>query len=561
MSMTGSLRSRSGGEIVLDVLKVAGVEVVFGVISVHNIPFYDAVAREGGIRVVAARGEQGAVNMADGYARATGRLGVAITSTGVGAANAAGPLLEALVASSSLLHVTGQVAAAYVDEDKAALHAAKDQLGMLKSVCKEAIRAARTEEIHDALVRAIQAARSGRPGPVSVEIPIDQQYRALEVPVPALLELASPVPPEPVALARASERLAASRRPLIWAGGGTIQANATGSLRRLAERLGAGVLTTAAGRGSLPEDHPLCLGNFSHDAAVVRLLGQSDLLLAIGTRFRGNETRGWELELPSPLMQIDIDPDLVGRNYPADVRIVGDAGLALDSLLAELPPGRLRDEAWVAEIGDVRQSVRASLRATLGPYERLMDDLRALLPRDAIVVRDVTVPATAWGSRLLEVYEPRTAIHSAALAIGEGLPMAIGAGVGRPDRRVVLLAGDGGFAVSLGELGTAVQEGARLVIVLFNDRGYGILRNLQDAHFGGRRLAVDLHAPDFMRLGDAFGTWYGQVCSPAELAPQLREALQQDRPALLEIDMAAVGPMAQPFTGAARLVPPEAARP
>ena len=171
------------------------------------------------------------------------------------------------------------------------------------------------------------------------------------------------------------------------------------------------------------------------------------------------------------------------------------------------------------------------------------------------MVRDVTIPATTWGARLLETYTPRTVLHSATYAIGMGFGLAIGASIGRPDRQVVLLAGDGGFVTALGELATAAQEKARVTVVLFNDGGYGILRNLQDTHFEGRRLGVDLVTPDFTRLGESFGVWSGQVRSSVEMGPVLKEALHQDGPALIEVDMAAVGPMAIPFTGSAGLVP------
>lgn len=554
----GTPRERTGGEIVVDLLQAAGVEVVFGVLSVHNLPIYDALTRDGSIRVVAARSEQGAVGMADGYARATGRLGVALTSTGVGAANAAGPLLEAYVASSPVLHLTGQIDSRHVDQgDRGALHAGKDQLAMLQAVGKAALRAASTEVLAEQTARAMQVALSGRPGPVSLEIPIDQQYRKVPAPEPTFTR---PVRAEPApdALARAGELLAEAKRPLLWAGGGVIAAGASAALTRLAEALGAGVITTAAGRGAIPEDHPLCIGNFSMEEALAELYERSDVLLAVGTRFRGNETRTWQLPLPARLVQVDAAPEMIGCNYPVEVGIVGDAKLTLEALERTL--GRRvdggPDPGWLAAVGEARAAVRERWRSTLGPYERIMDDLRAALPRDAVVVRDVTVPATAWGSRLLEVYEPRTAIHSASLAIGQGLPMAIGAAIGQPERTVVLLAGDGGFAITLGELPTAVQEGLSLVTVLFNDAGYGILRNLQDAHFEGRHFGVDLYAPDFVRLGESVGAWASQVASVPELGPALREALLvRGRPSLIEVDQRSLGPMAVPFTGAARLVP------
>jgi len=543
---------RTGGEIVLDSLKAAGIETAFGIISVHNIPVFDAIAREGGVRLVPTRTEHGAASMADGYARATGLMAAVITSTGVGAANAAGPLLEAFVASVPVLHITGQVDASVVEGDRAPLHGAKDQLGMLERVGKAAFRAARTEDIASVMARAVRVARSGRPGPVSVEIPIDQQYRSVES-SPLSIDPPTAAEPDSRALDEAVTLLATARRPLIWAGGGVISAGASDALRVLAERIDAGVLTTAAGRGSLPEDHPQCVGYFTLDPDVEQLMERADLLLVVGSRLRGNETRGWQLPLPRPCIQIDVEPALIGRNYPVEVGIRGDARLALEAL-AERSDAHA-DDGWLEQVGAVRQAARARVRATLGPYERILDDLRSTLDRDAIVVRDVTIPATTWGGRLLEVYEPRTALHSAAYAIGLGLSTAIGASIGRPHRQVVVLVGDGGFASGMAELATASQEHARVTVVLFNDGGYGILRNLQDAHFDGRRFGVDLTTPDYLELGRSFGVWAGQVRSAVELRPQLIEALQQRGPALLEVDMAAVGPTLVPFTGAARLVP------
>jgi acetolactate synthase I/II/III large subunit len=543
---------RTGGELVLDSLKAAGVDTAFGIISVHNIPIFDAIAREGGVRLVPSRSEHGAAAMADGFFRATGRLAAVITSTGVGAANAAGPLLEAYSASSPVIHVTGQVDAAYVDVDRGFLHGAKDQLSMLDRVGKAAFRAASTEAIPEVMRQAIQTALSGRPGPVSVEIPIDQQYRSVESAVDPI-DLPGPTRPDPGGIHVAAQLLQAARRPLIWAGGGVIAANGADALKKLAEHIGAGVLTSAAGRGSLPEDHPQCIGFFGLEASVAPLLLQADLLLIVGSRLRGNETRTWHLELPSPRIQIDIEPTLLGRNYPIDVGIVGDAALSMAALRDSVPASA--DRNWLASVADARRAAQARVRGTLGPYERILDDLRATLPRNAIVVRDVTIPATTWGSRLLETYQPRTVLHSATYAIGMGVGLAIGASIGQPDRDVVLLAGDGGFVTAIGELATAAQEHARLRVVLFNDGGYGILRNLQDTHFDGRRFGVDLVTPDFLALAEAFGVWSGQVRSAVEMGPVLKEAVQQDGPALIEVDMQAVGPMATPFTGSANLVP------
>lgn len=543
------------GEAIVEILERAGVEVVFGVLSVHNLPLYEAIARRGRIKTVAASSENGAASMADGYARATGRLGVVITSTGVGAANAAGALLEATTASSPVLHLTGQIDSSGVTLDRGALHGARDQLGMLRSVGKAAYRVESADGAAALVCQAIVQARSGRPGPVSVEIPIDLQYAAVMAPAADLVPSSRPTAAaDESSIAEAAAALDQATHPLIWAGGGVIAADATAALSEVAEQLGAGVITTQAGRGAIPETHPLCIGNFSLDPALAELMADSDVLLAVGTRFRGNETRAWQLPLPRPLLRIDADAEIVSQNYTPDVALLGDARATLEALLARIATGRT-DPTWRQRVVGAGQAARERWRATLGAHTRLLDDLRASMPQDAIVVRDVTVPATVWGSRLLDVRQPRGALHSASMAIGQGLPMAIGAGIGQPGRPVVLLVGDGGLAVSLGELLTAIQEQLRLVIVVFNDAGYGILRNLQDAHFEGRRFAVDLQPYDAARVAESMGGWGSDVGSADAFGPALADALEQSRPALLNVDLSAIGPMAVPFTGAARLVP------
>ena len=538
----------TGGEIVVEVLKRAGVEAVFGVLSVHNIPIYDAIDRDGTIKAVPARSEAGAATMADGYARAGGRLGVCITSTGVAAANTAGALVEAEVGASPVLHITGQVDSSLVEGYRAVLHQARDQLGVLNAAGKAAFRAAKAEDIAATVQTAILTATTGRPGPVSVEIPIDQQYRKAGPPGQSG---AAPPPatPDPAQIEEALALINAAQRPLIWAGGGVISGNAAAILTDIARRWGGGVITSAGGRGAFPEDDPLCIGNFAVDPSLADLVKDADLLLAVGTRFRANETSNWQLPLP-PIVYVDVEPS---SNYPARLVIHGDAEATLQALVSQVEPEERRE--WRQSVANARAEARRGMRLTLGPWEQIMDDLRAALPRPAIIARDVTVPATAWGSRLLEIYEPRTDIHSATLSIGLGLPMAIGAALARPSEPVCLLAGDGGFSISLAELATAVQERLNINVVLFNDSGYGILRNLQGAYFDGRGFSVDLPAPDWRKLAEAHGMWAADVRSSGEFRGAFDESLRQPGPTLLALDMESIGPMAKPFTGVARLIP------
>jgi acetolactate synthase-1/2/3 large subunit len=477
--------------------------------------------------------------MADGYARATGRTGVCLTSTGPGAANAAGAMLEALTASSPVLHLTGQVELPYLDRNRGFLHEAKDQLAMLRAVTGYAERVTTTEGIPEAVASAFRATRDGRPQPAALEIPIDLQYADADFALPDASE-PEPVAPSADEVRALIEALRDAHRPVIWAGGGVVSAGASDELTLLAERLGAPVVTTTTGRGSIPEDHRLALGNLFNDQQIKDLLASSDCLLAVGTRFQGAHTQNWTLKLPDNLIHIDIDRTNIGRNYPARLAVVADARAALSAVLDAFE-GAAADADYTAEVSRVRGETRAKARSQVAVHLPFMDGLRETLDRDAIVVKDATIPAYTWGNRLLEVYEPRTSLHSASVAIGPGLALALGAKLGRPDRQTVLIAGDGGFMLNIAELATAAQYNIGVVILLFNDRGYGVLRNHQDQRFEGRRIGVDLHTPDFVKLAEGFGVKAERVESSAAFRPALEHALEAGGPVLLDIDQLKVG--------------------
>jgi len=542
---------QTGGDVVVQALKAVGVDMVFGIISIHNLPIYDAIARQGGIRLITNRSEPGAVNMADGYARATGKLGVAITSTGTGAGNAAGALVEAQTAGTPLLHLTGQIDSAYLDQGKMYIHEAKDQLGMLKAISKAAYRVQNSDSLAATLQTAIEEAFSGPSGVVSVEIPIDIQKNQApsfefkeNIPktIPELID-------DSLHTIGAIEELQKAKRPLIWAGSGVIAAEAHLELTKLAELWGAAVLTSQAGRGAIPEDHPNCIGFYGLNPAVREFIQSCDVLLAVGTKLRGQETGNWKLALPKNIIQIDIDPAMLGRNYPTTHAIGIDAKFALQNLITHINNPQKPDPAFLAEIAEVRKACQENVRRTLGPYTQICDDINATISRDTIIVRDITIAGSTWASRLIPAYGPRQQIHASGGGIGQGLQMAIGAKLGQPNKPVIAICGDGGFMVNCGEMATTAQENVPLVVLLFNDGGYGVIRNIQDKSYPGRHFGVDLQAPDFMKLAEAFG-WEGwRVKSTTEFRGAFEKALACGRPAMLEIDMTAIGPYAVPFGG------------
>lgn len=540
----------TGGDLIVDALKAAGVDTVFGIISIHNIPIYDAIARRGGIRVITNRSEPGAVNMADGYARVTGKLGVVITSTGAGAGNAAGSLVEAQTAGSHVLHLTGQIESTHLDQGKGFIHECKDQFGMLKAISKQAYRVLSVQSLGSIIQAAIEQAMTAPCGVVSVEMPIDIQ-RATQTPREFRFGSAPRRAPDSYSIEQAAKILRSAKRPLIWSGGGVIASAAQAELVKLAEAWGAGVLTSQAGRGAIPEDHPQCIGFFGNNPAVREFLQSCDTLLVVGSRLRGPETLNWKLPLPSTIVQIDAEPQGISRSYPATVGVVADAKLGLQALLEAMNGQLDPNPVFLSEVRQAREAGRKALRATLGPYEQICDDLRASLKRDAILVRDITISHSTWGNRLFPVYAPGQSIHAASGGIGMGFQMSLGVKLGQPERQVAVVVGDGGFQVNLGELATMVQENIPVVILLFNDGGYGVLRNIQDRGYEGRHIGVELTGLNFGKLAAAYGISHHLVSSAAQFRPAVEAALASGQPAMLEIDMAAVGPFAVPFAGPA----------
>ena len=531
-------------------LEQCEVKAAFGVISIHNMPILDAFAARGNIRFVMARGEAGATNMADAYARTTGGLGVCLTSTGTAAGNAAGALVEALTAGTPLLHITGQIETPYLDQDFAYIHEARDQLTMLKAVSKAAFRVRSVDTAISTLKLAVQTALTAPTGPVSVEIPIDIQSTFIAMPSD-LSPLPVPVAvPAPEALDLVAERLASASRPLLWLGGGARHAGA--QVKRLLD-MGVGVITSTQGRGVVNEDDERCLGAFSQNKRVEQFLQSCDALLIAGSRLRSNETFKYALKLPRNTLRIDANPAIEGRSYNSELFICGDAALALDGLADRLQ-GRLHiDPTFLADLKAVREQSRAQLLADLGPYSAMVEQLQGMTGRNFSWVRDVTLSNSIWGNRLLTLYHPRAGVHALGGGIGQGMPMAIGAAVAAaendPSRKVFALAGDGGFILNLGELATLVQENANVVMLLMNDQRYGVIRNIQDAVYGSRHCYVDLHTPDYARLAESLNLRHARVTDLKDFASVVDVALGQPGPFLLEVDMLSVGSFATQFAG------------
>jgi acetolactate synthase I/II/III large subunit len=545
------------GELIARYLETLDVRAAFGVISIHNMPILDAIHARGKIRFVPARGEAGAANMADAYARVTGNIGVCVTSTGTGAGNAAGALVEAITAGTPMLHFTGQIDSAYVDKDWGFIHEAPAQLKMLEAVSKAAFRIRDAQSALGILQEATRIAFTPPCGPVSIEIAIDVQTHTLPSTAGSGIDGANALVSafsqrqshhDLVPAAQISQLLSVfsvAKRPLLWCGGGARGASA--AVARLAA-LGFGVVTSANGRGVLPETHAMSLGAYNVLPSLEALYAQCDAMLVVGSRLRSNETLGYKLKLPTNLMRVDGNPLANGRAYLTPLFIHADASATLNALadvLEQSAPQGL-DRGWSQAVAQARKEAEAKVDHDSGAYLPLKNALNTVANGKLWWVRDITLSNTIWGNRCIAFNDSRTGVHALGGGIGQALAMGIGAAVADTqhglDRTTIALIGDGGFMLNAGELACAVQENANLLIILMNDKGYGVIKNIQDAVYGGRRCYVDLHTPDFAQLCASMGVSHMRSSVPGEIEAVLRNAWEAQGVRLIEIDMNAWGP-------------------
>lgn len=531
------------GDMVAEFLSRIGVTTAFGIVSVHNVPMLDAIGRRNAIRYVMCRGEMGGAHMADAYARVTGHLGVLFTSTGPGMANSIGGLVEARFAGSPVLHITGQTATKFLDRDMGPVHDVPGQTAILAASGKAAYRVRAAGEAFGVLVRAAAEALTPPRGPVSVEIPIDLQRTVIQRPAEMdslVLPVPPPLPPNEAALDELAEILARAKRPMIWLGNG---ARESGAGAAALIKLGFAAVSSWNGRGIVPEDHPMSFGAL-HGNGSPRILAfyeNVDAMVVLGSRLRGHETMDFSLKLPRNLIHVDVDPAANGRTYPNSFFLHGDAELVAQGLAKRLAGRMSIDAGFAKDVSETKRLATEEYSATLGPYATFPTQIRAAMPRDAIWVRDITLSNSTWGNRIFQVYGPRDAVHPVGAAIGPGLPLGIGAALGAEGRKTVAMVGDGAFAMNMTELWTAVQERAQLCTIVMNDRGYGVIRHIQDAVVDGRRFGHDLQGPDLGQLAAVAGLPHFRVSRAEDFGATVAKALAVDGPTLVEVDMVAIG--------------------
>ena len=531
----------SGSQILCRVLLEEGVDLLFGYPGGAIMPFYHALPEYPGLRHVLVRHEQAAAHAADGYARATGRAGVCVATSGPGATNLVTGLATAHMDSTPVVAITGQVPRAMIGRDA---FQETDIIGITQPITKHSVLVEEVGDLADAVREALAVAVEGRPGPVLVDVPKDVQqektawqqgsgaagrYRGGRLPT-------APLPRGPAAppLSAAVRLLAAAERPLIMAGHGVILSGAYEELRALAERTGIPVITTLLGISGFPESHPLHLGmpGMHGEVHVNRAIQQADLILGIGLRFDDRVTGNLAaFARGAKVIHVELDPSEIGKNVATEVGLVGDARTILRALLDEVAP---RDcEAWRAEIAGFVRPRQESFRADLSPQGILGAIDRAAGGR-CTIVSDVG-QHQMWVAKLYPYRRPNTHITSGGLGtMGFAVPAAMGAALARPGEPVWAISGDGGFQMNLQEIATMVQEKIPVKMAIFNNGYLGMVRQWQQFFHGRRYSATPIWSPDYVRLAEAYGVFGRRVERGADVEDAVREAVAQPGPALVE---------------------------
>jgi acetolactate synthase-1/2/3 large subunit len=526
----------TGGEALARQLHREGVRVVFGLPGVQLYGAMAALRDEPGIRFIATRHEQATTYMADGYARAGGGVGVALVVPGPGLLNASAGLSTAYSVSSPVFLIAGQVPKSYLGRRVGVLHEVVDQLDAVAPVTKWRTRVLEVTAVPAAVREAVRELTTGRPRPVAIDMPPDTMEAEGDV---QLLEPARASRPaaDEAAVDRAARLLADARRPLVYAGGGVHAAGAHAALAAVARHLQAGVVETSEGKGAVDDRSDLALGaGLWHEGPLRAHVNAADVVLAVGTRLA---VAGLPPE--TQVVQVDVDPEEIGRNHAKTLGLVGDARATLEALLARLAEASAARASRAAERAALRAELAAAA-ASQEPQAAILRSLRAGTPEDAIVVSDMN-QIGYYANRFWPTYHPRSFLTSSYSGnLGFGFPTALGAKVACPDRPVVAIMGDGGFLFNSQELATAVQHGINVVVVVFNDGSYGnVARDLDEA-WGGS-VGADLVNPDFMKLADAYGVVGLRTKEPTEVGDLVREAAGLDRPVLVEVP---VGRMPRP---------------
>jgi thiamine pyrophosphate-dependent acetolactate synthase large subunit-like protein len=522
----------SAGVACIRLLEAYGVELIFGIPGVHTLELYRGLENSR-IRHVTPRHEQGAGFMADGYARVSGKPGVCLLTTGPGLTNAATPMGQAFSDSQPMLVISSVAARADLGAGRGRLHEITNQQAAIAPLVAFSHTVMDPDELPDAIGRAFAVFSGSRPRPVHIEIPLDVLELPAEFPIQARRPVGYPAP-TPEAISAAADLIRHAANPFLIVGGGANRAGP--DLLTLAELIGGPVAPTKAGKGAIPDTHPLSLGANLIDKAVREVLAKADVVIVIGSELAETDHYAGYLPIEGKVIRVDVDIHTFNRDYPAEVAILADAGRTVRALVAELqrdpPPDRAR--AGAATVARLRDGIQDGLTALRRKHKKVLDALRAAMPTDGIVVTDMTQIAYA-GNQLYPCAEPRTWFHPNGYGtLGFGLPAAIGAKLARPDAAVAALVGDGGLMFTVQELATAVELEMPLAVIMWNNDGYGQIRDGLIQR-GVAEIGVNLRNPDHLMLARAFGCEAVRPDSLEAFQAALLRATKAKAPTFIEI--------------------------
>jgi acetolactate synthase-1/2/3 large subunit len=559
------MTTMSGAKALIEALKREKVKDVFGIIGGALLPIHDVLS-DSGIRHILTRHEQGAAHAADGYARASGRAGVCMATSGPGATNLVTGLANAYLDSSPVIALTGQVNTysantAYMIGRDAFQEA--DIIGITTPITKYNCQVKTAAEIPKAVKTTFYIATTGRPGPGLIDLPKDTQTAKAEMDFSNNVQIRGYKPniePHPLQIKKAVKLLLNAERPMILAGGGVILSNASTELLQLAELLMMPVATTFMGKSCFPENHPLSMGNIGmHGTQLANnVILEADVLLAVGTRFQDRSTGTLDTFCPdATIIHIDIDAAEIGKNVDVEVPIVADAKTTLKLIHQQLVKKLKKKEnaPWVNRVKELKDKFLSEMDFGEGDLTspKLLKELRRLLPENAIVATEVG-QNQMWAALHFQTIKPRTFISSGGLGtMGFGFPASIGAKVACPDCPVVDIAGDGSFRMTEQELGTSVTEDIPVIVVVLNNSMLGMVAQWQRLFYKGRYAAVKLGSvPDFVKLAQAYGAEGVRVGSLKEFSAAMKKALKTEVTTVIDVPIspeADVFPMVPPGKG------------
>ena len=541
------MSEKTGAEILVETLLEEGAEVMFGFPGGVLLHIFD-VLFDADIDFILTRHEQGAAHAADGYARATGKVGVCIATSGPGASNLTTGIATAYMDSVPMVALTGQVPTELIGGDA---FQETDTVGITRSISKYNYLVKDPRDIHRVIKEAFYIARTGRPGPVVVDLPKDVTSRKAKYEKIDKVEIRSYKPVlkgNPRQVKRAAQAILKAERPVIYAGGGVIISGAHKELRRLAESQKIPVTLTLMGLGAFPGTHPLFMGMLGmHGTWCANMaIRNCDLLIAIGARFDDRVTGKIEEFAPNAeIIHIDIDPSAISKNVVVDIPIVGDVRTVLNQLLKELEekskPDMKQRKKWLKQIEEWKEEYLLTYEKSnkvIKP-QYVVEKIYELTKGEAIITTEVG-QNQMWAALFYKYDRPRNFLSSGGLGtMGYGFPAAIGAKIGRPDEIVVDIAGDGSIQMNIQELATAVQYQVPVKVAILNNQFLGMVRQWQEL-FYNRRYSHTCVAcqPDFKKLAEAYGAKGYVITDPADVEPVLKEALFNDQPCLMDFRVA-----------------------